>query len=67
MRFSSDALTVRNLYGSYAIIRWRDRWGTWWEHKRGEVRPIDESESLDALTKAFFLGSYYPASRSSRV
>ena len=27
MRFSSDAQTVRNLYGSYAIVRWRDRWG----------------------------------------
>lgn len=44
MRFSSDAITVRDLYGSYPIVRWRDRWNTWWEYKHGEVREITESE-----------------------
>ena len=44
MRFSSDALTVRDLYGSYPIVRWRDRWNTWWEYKHGEVRETTESE-----------------------
>lgn len=44
MRFSSDAIAERHLFGSYPIVRWRDRWGTWWEHRRGEVRQIDESE-----------------------
>ncbi len=44
MRFSSDAITVRNLVGSYPVIRWKDRWGTRWEHKQGVVRKITESE-----------------------
>jgi hypothetical protein len=44
MRFSSDAMTVQNLHGSYPIVRWRDRWGSWWEHRHGEVRQIEEGE-----------------------
>ena len=26
------------------IIRWTDRWGTRWEHKLGQVRPIAAEE-----------------------
>lgn len=42
MRYSSDAMVVRDLFGSYPIVRWTDRWGTRWEHKRGEARQIKE-------------------------
>ena len=44
LRFSEDARTVRDLAGSYPIIRWRDRWGTWWENKQGVVRHLAEGE-----------------------
>ncbi len=43
MRYSHDAVAVRHLIGSYPI-RWKDRWGTRWEHKQGVVRKITESE-----------------------
>jgi hypothetical protein len=26
--------------GAYPIVRWTDRWGTRWEHRRGDARPI---------------------------
>jgi len=26
----------------YPIVRWTDRWGTRWEHRRGEVRPVKD-------------------------
>jgi hypothetical protein len=45
MRFSSDTVAVRHLIGSYPIVWWMDRWGTRWEHKRGEVRQIKEGSS----------------------
>jgi hypothetical protein len=44
LRFSEDARTVRDLAGSYPIIRWRDRWGTRWESRQGVVRQIAEGE-----------------------
>jgi hypothetical protein len=44
MRYSNDATVVRHLIGSYPIVRWTDRWGMRWEHKRGEVRQIKEGE-----------------------
>jgi len=44
LRFSEDARTVRDLAGSYPIIRWRDRWGTRWENKQGVVRQVAEGE-----------------------
>jgi hypothetical protein len=44
LRFSEDARTVRDLAGSYPVIRWRDRWGTQWENKQGVVRQVAEGE-----------------------
>ena len=35
MRFESDDVGVQHLVGPYFVIRWKDRWGTNWEHKRG--------------------------------
>jgi hypothetical protein len=44
MRFSHDAIAVKNLFGSYPIVRWEDRWGQMWEHKLGIVRKTSENE-----------------------
>jgi len=44
LRFSEDARAVRDLAGSYPVIRWRDRWGTRWENKQGVVRQVAEGE-----------------------
>jgi len=43
MRYSSDATTVRNLVGSYPIVRWTD-WCTRWEYKQGKVQQIKEGD-----------------------
>lgn len=32
------------LMGAYAIIRWTDRWGKRWEHKRGAVRQVKDND-----------------------
>lgn len=45
LRFSEDARTVRDLAGSYPVIRWRDRWGTRWESRQGVVRQVAEGEA----------------------
>jgi len=44
MRYSHDALAVSSLHGCYPAVRWRDHWGTCWEHKQGIVRAIAEDE-----------------------
>ena len=44
MQYTSDGLPLKFLVDSYPIIRWQDRWGTWWEHKKGVVQEIDENE-----------------------
>jgi hypothetical protein len=44
MRYSSDAIAVENLRGSFPVVRWRDHWGTWWEHKQGWVWQIKEGQ-----------------------
>jgi hypothetical protein len=44
MRYTSDVIASKFLVDSYPIIRWQDRWGTWWEHKKGVVQEIDENE-----------------------
>lgn len=44
VRFESDDIRVQNLRGAYPIVRWTDRWGTRWEHKRGVVRQIRDDE-----------------------
>jgi hypothetical protein len=40
LRFYSDPMPLASWY---PIVRWTDRWGTRWEHRRGEVRQISES------------------------
>jgi hypothetical protein len=45
MRIESDNVGVRHVAGPYFVVRWVDRWGTHWEHKRGVVRYITEGES----------------------
>jgi len=42
-RFVSDLISIQYLPGAYPIVRWTDRWGTCWEHRQSEVRPVDHS------------------------
>jgi hypothetical protein len=44
MSFESGEIHTQNLRGPYPIVRWTDRWGTRWEHKRGVVRQIRDGE-----------------------
>jgi hypothetical protein len=41
LRFYSDP---RAIAVWYPIVRWTDRWGIRWEHRRGIVRPIKDGE-----------------------
>jgi hypothetical protein len=43
IRVVSDPMAVKFTRGSYPVVRWTDRWGTRWEHRRGQVRQIDDS------------------------
>jgi hypothetical protein len=47
MRFSRDAMPVADLTGAYPAVRWRDHWGTCWEHKQGIVRRGAEDEDWE--------------------
>ena len=42
MWFETDDVQVQDLASPYPVVRWTDRWGTRWEHKRGDVRQIQE-------------------------
>jgi hypothetical protein len=44
IRFETDGIHVRDLADPYPVVRWMDRWGTRWEHKRGVVRQIRDDE-----------------------
>jgi hypothetical protein len=44
LRFSHDAIAEKNLFGTYPLVRWRDRWNQMWEYKLGRVRTISENE-----------------------
>ena len=44
MRFWSDEVADKNLKAPYPVVRWTDSLGQRWEHKKGEVRKISESE-----------------------
>lgn len=44
MRFESDEVHVKFLSSPYPLVRWTDRRGTRWEHRRGEVRHVREDE-----------------------
>jgi hypothetical protein len=48
LRFLHDAVHEPNLVGCYPIVRWQDHWGTWWEHRQGIVRRIQEGEDWRA-------------------
>lgn len=40
MTIETDLIDLQRLTDPHVIVRWIDRWGTRWEHKRGEVQPI---------------------------
>jgi hypothetical protein len=42
MEWSTGRMAKKFLVGSYPIVRWQDHWGTWWEHKKGVVREIED-------------------------
>lgn len=44
IRFETDGIHERSLAGPYPVVRWTDRWGATWEHKRGFARPVREDE-----------------------
>lgn len=44
IRFETDGIHGRQIAGWYPIVRWADRWGTHWEHKKGVVRQIRDDE-----------------------
>jgi len=44
IRFESDEVNVQILKSPYPLVRWTDRWGAQWEHRRGEVRRIRDDE-----------------------
>jgi hypothetical protein len=43
MTAETDPIGVQRLIDPRVIVRWTDRWRTRWEHKRGDVQPVDES------------------------
>ena len=44
IRFEVGGFDRGDLFGWYPVVRWTDRWGTRWEHKRGVVRPVSDDE-----------------------
>lgn len=44
LRLIGPAVLVRQSLDDYPIVRWTDRWGTRWEHRRGEVRQVRDDE-----------------------
>jgi hypothetical protein len=44
VRFVADPIETRTLERPYSLVRWTDRWGAWWEHRRGEVRQVGDDE-----------------------
>lgn len=44
IRFEGDPMSSAQFPGAFPVVRWRDRWGTCWEHRRGEVRQIRDGE-----------------------
>lgn len=45
LRLIGPALQLHEgMLGAYPLIRWTDRWGTRWEYRRGQVRPIHDSD-----------------------
>jgi hypothetical protein len=44
VRFESYLVPAHALDNPYPLVRWTDQWGTRWEHRRGEVRPVRDAE-----------------------
>lgn len=44
MRFWSEPLEQSSLAGPYPVVRWHDRWSQRWEHRKGKVTRVGESE-----------------------
>jgi len=46
IRFESTGEGVLEVHvmGPYPLVRWTDRWGTRWEHRRGEVRQVRDDD-----------------------
>src|SRR4029077_15976569 len=40
IEFQTDDLPISGVTSFFPVVRWTDRWGTCWEHKRGEVREV---------------------------
>jgi len=40
VRFESYPVPTASLADPYPLVRWTDRWGTRWEHRRGEVGQV---------------------------
>jgi hypothetical protein len=43
LRFVKDPAEINGLIDAYPVVRWRDRWGRWWEHRLGNVKIIKPS------------------------
>jgi hypothetical protein len=44
VRFESYTVPVAALSDPYPVVRWTDRWGTRWEHKKGVVMRVRDDE-----------------------
>ena len=44
VRFESYQVPAGELGNPYPLVRWTDRWGTRWEHRRGEVREVPDDQ-----------------------
>lgn len=48
MTIETDLIDLHTLTDPHVIVRWTDRWGTRWEHKRGDVRPVQPGAQWSA-------------------
>ena len=44
LRLESDDVHVQHFESPYPLVRWTDRWGARWEHRRGEVQQIRDDQ-----------------------
>jgi hypothetical protein len=45
--FETDTIHEKDLSAPYPVVRWTDQWGTRWEHKRGVVRRVSDTEQWE--------------------
>jgi hypothetical protein len=48
VRFEGDPVRPSLVASAYPLVRWTDRWGTRWEHRKGKVRQVTEGEDWKA-------------------